>query len=384
MGTRRGNNEGTIYKRADGRWHAQLTLPDGSRKSYYGKTQKEVQQKLLEGRKALQGNLPVPNERQTVEMYLKDWLEMVQPPAIKARTHLRYQQFVNNIIPVLGRVSLAKLTPQQVQGMYAKHLQAGMSPTTVNHLHALLHVALEKAVRLSLVARNVCDYVDPPPIVSAERPTWTIEQARQFLEAIAGDPLEALYVLEMYTGMRQGELLALQWPEVDLKAGALEVIATLSYVRGQFLLTPPKTQRSRRTIYLAQPVIDALQDHRQRQLERKMRLRDIWDDSYDLVFPNGIGRPIEGNHLLQRSFYPLVEQAELPRIHFHDLRQTVSHMLKQLGVSLDSVAETFGHENRYITDRFYGHATPDLQKQAMKALERALQKEGDQAQSQSE
>ncbi len=103
-----------------------------------------------------------------------------------------------------------------------------------------------------------------------------------------------------------------------------------------------------------------------------MRLRDVWDDSYNLVFPNSIGRPIESTHLLRRSFYPLVEQAGLPKIHFHDLRQTVSDMLKRLGVSTDSTAEVFGHENRYITDQFYGHEAPELQKEAMEKLEQAL------------
>ncbi|HEY7347372.1 MAG TPA: site-specific integrase [Ktedonobacterales bacterium] len=383
MGTRRGNNEGTIYKRSDGRWCAQLTLSDGKRKTIYRKKKQEIIDALHDARQALKQSLAVPDERQTVQQYLASWLEMVQPPAIKARTHLRYQQFVANIEKVLGRQRLAKLTPQQVQGLYSHYLKNGMSPTTVNHMHALLHLALEKALRLGMVAYNVCDRVDPPPINREERPTWTAEQARQFLDTIVGDPLEALYVLEIYTGMREGELLALQWPEVDLKAGTLKVTATLSYIHGEFLFTPPKTRRSRRTIWLAAPVIEALQEHRKRQLEQRMRLRDIWDDSYDLVFPNGIGRPIEATNFLKRSCYPLVEKASLPRIHFHDLRQSVAHIMKKMGVQTEGVSETFGHEHSYITDRFYGHDAPELQQKAMEAMERALRKIGDEDQSQS-
>jgi integrase len=177
------------------------------------------------------------------------------------------------------------------------------------------HLALDKALRLGLVAYNVTDRVDAPPVDRTERPTWTADQARRFLDAIVGDELEALYVTEIYTGMREGELLALKWSEVDLKAGTLRVAATLSYIKGEFLFTPPKTRRSRRTIPLAAPVIEALLAHRARQLARKMRLRVVWDDTYDLVLPTGIGRPIEATNFLKRSFYPLVEKAGVPRIH---------------------------------------------------------------------
>jgi integrase len=373
MGTRRGNNEGTIFQRKDGYWQAALTLPGGKRKTYYGKSRKEAQAKLFEGRKALQGNLPLSGERQTLEHYLKAWLAGVET-RVKPKTHLRYEQFVNNIAQQLGKVSLERLRAEQIQAMYDHYLKAGMSPTTVNHLHALLHVALKKAVKLGLLPRNETEYTDPPPVSRQERPTWTAEQARRFLDAIVGDPLEALYVLAIWTGMREGEILGLRWSNVDLKEQMLYVRETLSYVRGQFLFTTPKTRRSRRDILLADEVVEALQAHRQRQREEMMAKRDVWDDSDKLVFPNGVGHPIEASQLLKRSYYPLIEQAGLPRIHFHDLRHTFAHILKKEGVSTTAISEGMGHENEGTTDRFYGHVAPELQVQVVQAMTRALRK----------
>jgi integrase len=241
-------------------------------------------------------------------------------------------------------------------------------------MHALLHLALEKAVKTGLVARNVTALTDPPSVNHQERPTWTAAQARQFLEAIVGDPLEALYITAMYTGMREGELLALRWSNVDLKEGVLQVRESLSYVRGTFLFTTPKTRRSRRDILLAEEVREAMQMHRSRQLTWKMSHRDAWDESLNLVFPNGAGHPIGASNLLARSFYPLIEQAGLPRIHFHDLRHTFAHIARREGVSTTAISEGMGHENEGTTDRFYGHVAPELQVRVVEAMTRALRK----------
>ncbi len=128
-----------------------------------------------------------------------------------------------HVLPILGKVQLQKLLPQHLQKLYNQKLEEGYAPQTVKHIHRVLHRALGDALRWQLVVRNVCDAVDPPRVPRKEMQALTGEQALQFLEAAAGDPLEALYVLALTTGMRQGELLGLKWTDLDLALGTVQV-----------------------------------------------------------------------------------------------------------------------------------------------------------------
>ena len=155
MSTRRGHNEGSIRKRADGRWEGIVSLPTGDRKSFYAKTRQEVQRKLHAALQNIERGLPIVGELQTVEQYLTSWLEIVKPSLV-LETWEGYAQSVNiHIIPELGALRLSQLSAQRVQSLYAKLLATDLSPTTIRRIHAVLHRALEQAMRLELVARNV-------------------------------------------------------------------------------------------------------------------------------------------------------------------------------------------------------------------------------------
>ena len=157
MSAKRGNGEGSIKKRSDGRWEARLSLPDGGRKSVYGQTRQEVARRLIEASRDRDKGLPAVSEKQTVAQFLVHWLDIIKP-TLKLRTWSLYRQIVHtHAIPGLGKLSLSKVTPQQVQGMYAAKLAQGLSPTTVHHLHAVLHRAFAQACRWGLTTRNVCD-----------------------------------------------------------------------------------------------------------------------------------------------------------------------------------------------------------------------------------
>ena len=161
-------------------------------------------------------------------------------PTVRLRTHKRYAELMNlHAIPVLGKTSLAKLTAQHVQTLYATKLAAGLSPTTVRHLATVLHGALAQAERLGLVARNPASLVDPPRNAETEMRVLTPEQVQTLLRAVQGDRLEALYVVAVSTGMRQGELLALRWRDADLTGGTLVVRATLQHTKEEgYVLRP--------------------------------------------------------------------------------------------------------------------------------------------------
>jgi integrase len=367
---RRGQNEGSIRHRADGRWEARLTLADGRRKSVFGKTRQEAAKKLLDVQKAQADGLPVVSERQTVGAFLIQWLDTVRP-TLRPRTWERYSQVVNlHIVPALGKEPLVKLTPVAVQKLYAAELGRGASPRTVIKLHMVLRRALSQAVRWGLVPRNVADLVDPPSPVRKEMQTFSPEEARALLAAAKGDRLEALYVLALTTGMRQGELLALHWRDVDLDAGAVMVRGSLGRTKDGLLISAPKNNRTRR-IELTEAAIIALRRHRVAQAEERLSLGAGWDDQ-DLVFPNAIGRPIEARNLLSRSYAPLLKRANVPALNFHALRHTAATLMLMQGIHPKVVSEMLGHSQISITLDIYSHVIPTMQKQATAAMDALL------------
>src|SRR5258706_8227928 len=261
--SKRGNGEGSIRERAEGKWEARVSL-EGQSRSLYGKTRQEVARKLAAAIRDHDMGLVAPrDERQSVDQFLASWLEMTRPPDISAKTYDRYEEVVRlHIVPTLGAVKLARLTPQQVQELYSSKRDA-LSPTTVHHIHAVLHTSLQSALRLGLVQRNVCDLVQKPRMGRAEMKTWNPEQAKAFLESAEGDRFHALYVLALSTGMRQGELFGLRWRDVDLDGASLSVVTNLrrSRVAGTEL-AEPKTRGSRRRITLTPSTVAVLREHR--------------------------------------------------------------------------------------------------------------------------
>jgi integrase len=368
---KRANGEGSVYRRKDGRWAASVSLDHGRRKAFYGKTRQEVGRKLGAALKARQDGLPVVGERQTVAKFLESWLESTRP-TVRPRTFTRYEEYVRlHVIPELGSLTLARLSPQYLQRLYANRLEAGLSPTSVAHLHAVLHRALEQAARWGLTPRNVAKLVTPPRPSRREMATLSPEQARALLQTAEGDRLEALYVLALSTGMRQGELLALRWRDVELEGGSLQVRATLQRTHDGFQFAEPKTARSRRQVALTRAAADSLRRHRSRQLEERLQMGAAWEDN-DLVFANEVGRPIEAGNLIRRSFHPLLQRAALPQVRFHDLRHTAATLALGKGVHPKMVAEMLGHSQIAVTLDLYSHVTPTMQRQAADALEAVL------------
>jgi integrase len=374
MGTRRGNREGSINKRRDGRWEARLTLENGQRKTYYGRTRQEVQQKLAQAQRDLAGGLPIVGERLLVSQFMETWLETAKH-RLKASAYRRYRTNLRvHILPALGRVSLAKLTAQQVQHLYTQKLNAGLSASTVLNIHTVLHSALNDATRMGLVQRNVADIVQKPRRRRTKQKTLSEAGVRTFLSAIRGDRLEALYILALSTGLREGELLGLSWSDVDLERGMLQVRQSLQESDGskRYVLDEPKTSHSRRRVALSKRAIDALDRHRECQAIERETCGQKWDGAYDLVFPNLVGRPIHPSHLRARQFPRVLERAGLPSIRFHDLRHTAATLLLKQGVNPKIVSGMLGHANISITLDTYSHVIPDMQAPAVSAMNQLL------------
>lgn len=370
--SKKANGEGTIYRRADGRWCASLSLPDGRRKSFYGKTRKEAHQRLNAALKSQSDGLPIPGERETLAAYLQEWLKTVRPTLKPSTWHTYEANVRNHITPCIGTKRLARLEPTHLQKLYAECLENGLSPMTVRHIHALVHKALSQAARWGRVSRNVADLVDAPKATRHEMKTLTAEESRRLFEAVAGDRLEALYVLAITTGMRRGELLGLHWHDVDLDRGSLQVRTTAQRVKGQgIVLGGPKTKGSRRQIDLAGRAVTALRRHKVAQAEERLEMGPSWQDQ-GLVFPNEVGKLHDGRNILARSFRPLLKRADLPEIRFHDLRHTSATLLMAEGIHPKVVSERLGHSQISTTLDLYSHVTPTMQRQAADALDAVL------------
>ena len=374
MAGKRGNNEGSISHRSDGRWMARMTLEDGTRKTFYGKTRQVVSRLLAAALRDRDAGLPIVGEKQTVGQYLTQWLNDIKP-TIRPRSWVGHEEAVRlHVLPTLGHVLLARLSPQQIQALYTAKLNAGLAPATVARIHAVLRRAFGEAARIGIVQRNVVALVKPPRPTHQEMHVLTSEQARIFLAAVVHDPLDALYVLALTTGMRRGELLALHWAAVNLDAGFVQVRFTLQHLVGQVVYSPPKTARSRRKVALSVLAIAALQKHRERQERERALAGADWVEN-DLVFPNAHGGPMEGSYFLRRKFAPMLKRAGLPHIRFHDLRHTAATLLLMQGIHPKIVSEMLGHSTVSITLDTYSHVLPDMQRDATEAFDRLFREE---------
>lgn len=370
---RRGHGEGTIYRDKDGSWRAALSLSSeegGGRKYFRGQTRQEVQRKLAAARRAQEDGLGQVPERQTVAQYLAWWLEAIKP-TMDYGAWKRHSEFVRlHITPAIGQTRLAALSAQQVQALYADRLSSGLSSSTVHHLHATVHKALKDAERLRLVARNVSTLVNVPRMAESEIHPLTREEAHLLLDMASGDRLYALYALALASGMRQSELLGLQWPEVDLDAALVRVRWQLKREEGKWVWKQPKTRRSRRQIALSASTVAALRAHQAAQAQERERLGAAWED-HGLVFCTQLGRPL-GARNIYRAFQGHVEKASLPRVRFHDLRHTCATLLLAGRVNPKIVSEMLGHATVAITLDIYSHVLPDMQQDAAMTLEHIL------------
>jgi integrase len=371
---RRGKGEGSIYRRAsDGRWVAALIMEDGRRVVRRASSRKDAATKLELLLKARAQGQTLAADRSTAA-FLTEWLAVVKH-TVGVGTFERYEQYIRvHAIPALGRVRLGRLTPQHFQRLYQEKLAAGLSPTTVNHLHTVLHGAFAEAVRWGLVPRNVVALVRPPRKAHVEVVALTVKQARALLAAAAGNRFEVLFVLALKTGMRRGELLALHWEDVDLDKGVLQIRGTLRRTREGLKIGTPKTAASRRKLVLSSSSVAALRRHRARQQEERQAAGDLWQD-FGLVFPNLLGRPMEPRCLLSDVYRPLLERAGLPPVTFHTLRHTAATLLLAEGEHPKVVQELLGHAQVSITLDRYSHMTPRLMSNAAALMDRLLDEE---------
>jgi integrase len=366
---RRGNKEGTIYKRGS-RWCAQISL-DGRRLTKYFDTQRECREWIREKQAQIDEGLTFDGARATLEQYLNHWLETTRPH-LRAETQRHYTGVVRrHIIPALGQVKLNDLRPDHIQSFYIAKRKAGVSEHVLRYAHAAMHRALGQAVKWGLITRNPTSVVDRPKPKRAEMKVWTVEQVRTFLTEVEGDRFEALYYIAVTTGLRMGELLGLLWSDLNWETARLQIQRQLQRVKSQGLVfNEPKSRAGRRSIVLGPDALDKLHQHRERQQQERLFFGESWQES-GLIFPSLRGTPKDPTDL-RREFKALVAGAGLPGIRFHDLRHTAATLMLQQGIHPKVVQERLGHSSISITLDTYSHVLPNLQVEAAEQLEELI------------
>ncbi len=361
----RGHGEGSVYQRKDGRWVAEITLEDHSRKQFYARTKKEaIELRRVAINDLKKGTLPIGPD-QTLEAFLNHWVENVYKPSVRPATYVQFRYVINkHLIPAFGRIILRKLTPEQIEKFYAKKLVEGLAPRTINIIHSALRKSLDHAVIRNLVSRNVAKLVTPPRVVRHEIQPLTEEQARHLIEVARGHRLEAMIMVAVVTGMRRGELMALRWSDVDLTRGFIQVKRSVGRLGGYgHVENEPKTKSSRRSIMLPDVIVNVLREHKVKQNEIRVVAGDKWHEQ-GLVFPNILGGFLEGSNIFV-WLRALAKDADLPPMRFHDLRHSAATILLVKGVHPKVVQELLGHSKIATTMDVYSHVMPSMQRDAM-------------------
>jgi integrase len=364
MGKRRNWGEGSLYQDLQrGGWIAIVDLGADAqgrrqRRTVRGRTKAETIAKMEQVKAARQMGVPAGDASVTAVTWLEHWATHTVPRTVSARTAKHYALMLRcYVIPYIGKVRMARLSVEHVERMMASLEARGLAPATVAQSRTVLRRALADAERRGIVARNVAALAPPPRRAPARLDdALDAQEAAAVLAAASGDRLEALAVLVLGTGLRQGEALRLRWDDVDLDAGTLSVAKA-------------KTPAGLRTIALPAIVVRSLVEHRARQRVERVAA-ERWDDP-GLVFATRRGCSIHRSAAL-RWWWEITIKAGVGRRRMHASRHTAATLLLNAGVPLEVVSKTLGHAGLAITSDVYAKVRPELQRSAATAMDRVL------------
>ncbi|MEU6530443.1 tyrosine-type recombinase/integrase [Streptomyces sp. NPDC046928] len=408
MAKRRANGEGTITKRADGRYQAAAYVyrPDGTRtrKFVYGRTRDDVADKLTEMQEKTRQGIPAASSTMAFGDYLTYWLAVIAPERLKPSTLNSYEGLTRLYIrPALGKKKLNRLTPADVRRFLTEFKTACLcclrgadrerpedkrsccavgrcckrrpSARTVQYIHAVLRSALQQAMREELIARNVARIVETPTVAPKEVRPLNAAESRLLLKTARTHRLYALWLLLVSTGLRRGEALALTWSDVDFTNGQLRVRRNVQRIRRELIFGTPKTTRSIRTVPLSRQCVRALTQHREHQERERKIAGKKWQPTPEqpdgLIFTTATGR-VTDPRSLNRMLNILCRDAHVHRVRVHDLRHTCASLLLAHGVDARTIMETLGHSTITMTLDTYAHVMDTTLRAAADRMDDAL------------
>ncbi|MDG0866378.1 tyrosine-type recombinase/integrase [SAR202 cluster bacterium JH702] len=365
---KRANREGSIYKRRDGRWVAQLSH-NGTATYKYARTKSDAAKQLQILREHHQQGELSKSGRMTISEWSARWLDHKRA-RVKPSTFVRYQHDVRvKINPIIGQIKLLDLSTADVAKLHSTLLSRGKSSNTVRHTHSVLSGMLKDAMRFDMIHRNVASLVELPKLREKTDNILSVDEFNRLISATDSIQDRTLLETAINTGMRSGELLGLRWSDVDLKKNELTVNHTIRHTGGgEYELGEPKTKSSRRTIGFQPQITSQLMLQKFDQRNRALKAGSEWTDA-DFVFTNDFGRPLSQSQMPRDVLYPALDRAGVKRIRFHDLRHTsFSHMIA-LQVAVTDVAAIAGHSSVAFTMSRYGHALPGASHRATSKMQ---------------
>lgn len=383
----RANGEGTIFQRkSDNLWVGRLPIgnnPNGSVKyrQFTGKKQGDVKEKMDKTRSEIRTCTYVEPNKITVKEWLDTWLNVTIKESVKNTTWLSYKGIIEkHVIPEIGGNKLLQLQTSNLQKLYNDKLNSGrvdkhkvdgkmvnkdggLSPKTIRYMHTIIHSALKQAVDEKVMQVNVADHVKLPKNTKKEMKTLAINDINTFLEAARSSRYYTAFLLDLYTGLRRGELLGLRWKDIDLKNSKIKVVQQLVYEGGKHVIRELKTERSQnRVISIPGEMVQELKDHKKRQAEERklLGLSELYDG---LIFTSETGTFVQTRNF-DRCFKAILKKAKLEEIRIHDLRHTFALLSLQAGADIKTLQNDLGHESIQTTLDKYGHVNEEMKRDA--------------------
>jgi integrase len=381
MAGRRMNGEGSLYQRkSDGRWFGSILEPseDGKlkRRTVSAKTKDAARLKLKslmdeQVRLETEG-LPPTDMTVTVSQLLERWHKVIVATR-RETTAANYRYMIDgHIVPfvlpggrTLGSKKVAKLTFSDVDALLDAKREAGLSASTRRLVRSVLVQAINQAMKWRIVTRNEAAMSTPVTVKRAEGRSLTPEQAKRLVETLETCPMGTLFTVMLTTGMRRGEAIGLRWEDVDLKKRVISVRQQVQRINGELKATEVKTERSRRSINLAQPTVVALKEHKVAQKQTRLA-SPAWTES-GYVFTTGFGTPLDPRNVA-KQFESNCLKAKIGKWHPHELRHSAATLMLATGTPLQVVSAVLGHASIRITSDVYGHVLDPQRQDAADAL----------------
>lgn len=380
MAKRRKHGDGSVRLRKDGRWEGRIVIGYDEKglpktKNVLAKTKTECAAKLKALRESLEAPAPeAPKPSISLGDWLDHWYQEYKKANLRPNTQMSYERRIyQHIIPALGNLPLDELATGDIQQFYTQLKQdgrllrrdlygAGLSDQTVRGIHTTLHAALDKAVEEKLIFRNPADSCKLPPAKSREMKVLAPEEIQRLLIQAKEDGCYELLLLELATGLRRGEILALQWGDLNFRTGALRVQRQVHRVKGTLVVSPPKTKAGNRTVLLPSPVLNVLKAYKKIVHSRWMFPSPVKEDS-----------PMDPAAVRKR-LQTVLERAECKRLRFHDLRHTFATASLEHGMDIKTLSTIIGHVSSTTTLNTYTHITDAMRQSAADKIDRGIGK----------
>jgi len=378
--------KGHVYQRAKGSWTIVYDLPmdtvTGKRrqKSQTIKgTKRDAERALREVLLSLENGSYVKPNKLTLGEWLDKWCESFVVMNTTPRTYVSYRSIIDcHLKQGLGSIALSRLEPQQIQAYYADRLAKGrvdgkgsLSNRSVLYHHRILSKALDQAVKMGLVVRNVAKLITPPRVARKTINVLDADEASKLLDISSETIYYPLFSTLLYTGLRRGEAIALRWKNIDLLGLELHVVESAYRIRKEFIIKEPKTLHSKRAVSLSPSLSALLREYREDQeFMRKQMGNPLTGEDFVFSWPDG--RPLDPD-VVTKAFHRIAEKAGLKNIRLHDLRHTHATLMLKAGVHPKVVSERLGHANIGITLDTYSHVLPGLQEAAAERFDRIFE-----------